>query len=215
MKTISMIPIAYPLLGVEEQEAVLWVEAIATANNLTIVEDAYQLHGAQVDGKCVGSFTIGCFSFYATNNITTSEGGIGTTNDLEIEEQVHLLHSYRQLARYLYTDFGFSQCITEINGALGAIQLEKLRVYLRSYGIGIEVQYTLPIQQQPFYREYNNVFRLDASSMDNHNEQYYGDAYLSVKEKTTTQVLSLDYNYLQRWVKVNNGSDPLAAGMKL
>ena len=46
-----------------------------------IVEDAAQAHGATFDGRGAGSFGIGCFSFYATKNLTTGEGGIITTDD--------------------------------------------------------------------------------------------------------------------------------------
>src|SRR5205085_601752 len=44
---------------------------IAEANYLVIIEDACQAHAAEVGGKQVGGFGTGCFSFYATKNITT------------------------------------------------------------------------------------------------------------------------------------------------
>ena len=55
--------------------------SIAAAHGLAIVEDAAQAHAASVDGRPAGSFGLGCFSFYATKNVTSGEGGCVTTDD--------------------------------------------------------------------------------------------------------------------------------------
>ncbi|MBA3013772.1 MAG: DegT/DnrJ/EryC1/StrS aminotransferase family protein, partial [Desulfobulbaceae bacterium] len=44
---------------------------LASAYNLIVIEDACQAHGAAIDGRRVGSFGTGCFSFYPTKNMTT------------------------------------------------------------------------------------------------------------------------------------------------
>jgi perosamine synthetase len=51
-----------------------------------IIEDAAQALGATIDGRPAGSFGTGCFSFYATKNITTGEGGVVTTDDQSVAE---------------------------------------------------------------------------------------------------------------------------------
>jgi perosamine synthetase len=105
------------------------LEALARANHLVIIEDACQAHGANIEGKPVGGFGTGCFSFYATKNITTGEGGMVTTNDLGIAERVRLLRNHGQEERYLHTTIGYNLRMTEIQAALGLVQLEKLEQF--------------------------------------------------------------------------------------
>lgn len=102
---------------------------LAEAHHLAIIEDACQAHGAQIDGKPAGSFGTGCFSFYATKNITTGEGGMITTDDPEIAERVRLLRSHGQQERYCHTALGYNQRMTEIQGAIGLVQIEKLEQF--------------------------------------------------------------------------------------
>jgi perosamine synthetase len=99
---------------------------LAASHGLAIIEDACQAHAAQIDGKPVGSFGTGCFSFYATKNMTTGEGGMVTTNDPGIAERVRLLRNHGQTERYHHVTLGYNLRMTEIQGALGLVQLEKL-----------------------------------------------------------------------------------------
>lgn len=100
--------------------------SLAEAHHLAIIEDACQAHAAKIDGKPVGSFGTGCFSFYATKNITTGEGGMVTTDDPDIADRVRLLRSHGQKERYHHVTLGYNMRMTEIQGALGLVQLEKL-----------------------------------------------------------------------------------------
>jgi dTDP-4-amino-4,6-dideoxygalactose transaminase len=100
--------------------------AIAAAYGLAIIEDACQAHAAGIGGKPVGSFGTGCFSFYATKNITTGEGGMVTTNDPGIAERVRLLRNHGQTERYRHARLGYNLRMTEMQGALGLVQVEKL-----------------------------------------------------------------------------------------
>lgn len=99
---------------------------LAAAHNLALIEDACQAHAATIDGKPVGGFGTGCFSFYATKNMTTGEGGMVTTNDAAIAERVRLFRSHGQKERYWHIAMGHNLRLTEIQGALGLVQLEKL-----------------------------------------------------------------------------------------
>jgi dTDP-4-amino-4,6-dideoxygalactose transaminase len=99
---------------------------LAEAYSLVLIEDASQAHSAAISGKLVGSFGTGCFSFYATKNMTTGEGGMVTTNDPAIAEQVRLLRNHGQEARYYQVALGYNMRMTEMQAALGIAQLEKL-----------------------------------------------------------------------------------------
>jgi perosamine synthetase len=99
---------------------------LAAAHRLVLIEDACQAHGALIDGKSVGSFGTGCFSFYATKNMTTGEGGMITTNDPEIAARVRSLRNHGQQERYYHTTLGYNLRMTEMQAALGLVQLAKL-----------------------------------------------------------------------------------------
>jgi perosamine synthetase len=103
--------------------------SLAAVHGLAIIEDACQAHAAAIDGKPVGSFGTGCFSFYATKNMTTGEGGMVTTDDPGVAERVRLLRSHGQQERYLHTTLGYNLRMTEIQGALGLVQLERLELF--------------------------------------------------------------------------------------
>ena len=99
---------------------------LARVHDLILIEDACQAHAAKVDAQPVGGFGTGCFSFYPTKNMTTAEGGIVTTNDSAIAERVRLLRSHGQQSRYHHTTIGYNLRMTEIQAAIGLVQLGKL-----------------------------------------------------------------------------------------
>jgi perosamine synthetase len=105
------------------------LQKIAEAFSLVLIEDASQAHAATIDGRPVGSFGTGCFSFYATKNMTTGEGGMVTTNDPAIAEQVRLLRNHGQEARYYQIALGYNMRMTELQAALGIAQIEKLEYF--------------------------------------------------------------------------------------
>ena len=76
------------------------VEAIANIakkHNLKIIEDACQAHGATYKNRKTGTLgDAGCFSLYATKNITTGEGGMITTDNEEIAEKAKMFRHHGQ-----------------------------------------------------------------------------------------------------------------------
>jgi len=105
---------------------------IAADNNLYIIEDACQAHGAKYKGKKVGSIgDLGTFSFYPSKNMTTGEGGMITTNNNKLAEQCRLIRHHGEPSWYVYNRLGWNYRMTEIQGAIGRIQLNKLDGYVK------------------------------------------------------------------------------------
>jgi perosamine synthetase len=116
------------------------IQEICEDHNLILIEDCAQAHGAEYEGRRVGSFgVISCFSFYATKNITTGEGGMITTDSKEIAEMCRLLRNHGESQKYYHTMLGYNYRMTEIQAAIGLIQLKKLdgfndrRIYNAEY----------------------------------------------------------------------------------
>ena len=102
------------------------VEICADADVL-LVEDCAQAHGAMYNGVKVGGFgDVGCFSFYPTKNMTTGEGGMVTTNNPELAARVRRIVNHGQSDKYLHTELGFNLRMSNLNAAIGRVQLSKL-----------------------------------------------------------------------------------------
>ncbi len=100
---------------------------IAKANNLAVIEDAAQAHGAEYKAKKVGAIgDIGVFSFYSTKNIITGEGGMITTDNEEIAERARLIRNHGQSRRYFHDCLGYNYRMTNIAAAIGLVQLKKI-----------------------------------------------------------------------------------------
>jgi perosamine synthetase len=103
------------------------IQEICEDCNLYLIEDCAQAHGAEYKGKRVGKFGVaGCFSFYATKNMTTGEGGMITTNSDEIAKVCRLLRSHGESQKYLHSRLGYNYRMTDILAAIGVAQLKKL-----------------------------------------------------------------------------------------
>lgn len=100
---------------------------IAKKYKIPILEDCAQAHGTEYKGQKVGSIgKAGIFSFFATKHMTTGEGGAITTNDDEIAEKARLIRNHGMSGRDQHVVLGFNNRMTEIEAAIGLIQLGKL-----------------------------------------------------------------------------------------
>jgi len=103
------------------------INAFAEEHDLTVIEDAAQAHGARYKGKPVGSLGhLGCFSFYATKNITTGEGGVITTDDDELAAHLRKLRNHGLEGRDNHVTLGYNYRMSELNGAIGVEQVDRL-----------------------------------------------------------------------------------------
>lgn len=99
---------------------------LAKKHNLVIIEDACQAHGATYQGKTVGAWGTACYSFYPTKNMTTIEGGMITTNDEHVAERARLIRNHGSPKRYLHDSLGFNFRMTDLQAAIGLVQLGKV-----------------------------------------------------------------------------------------
>ena len=100
---------------------------IAEDFNLILVEDAAQAHGARTPEGSVGGLGDGAaFSFYATKNMTTGEGGMITTNRDDVAELARLYRDHGQASKYVHVVLGENFRMTSIQAAIGLVQLARL-----------------------------------------------------------------------------------------
>lgn len=102
---------------------------LARRHNLTLIEDACQAHGARFGGQMVGAWGTACYSFYATKNMMTGEGGMLTTNDDEIARLARLWREHGSPKRYVHDMLGYNLRLTDMQAALGLSQLARLEAY--------------------------------------------------------------------------------------
>jgi perosamine synthetase len=103
------------------------IKEIAAKHDLAVVEDAAQAHGATYAGKPAGTFAdAACWSLYASKNMTTGEGGVATTDSDEMAETLRLIRTHGEKAKYASLMLGFNYRMSEIQAAIGLVQLEKL-----------------------------------------------------------------------------------------
>ena len=121
-RTVAIMPVhLYGLPARMEQ-----ISSIAERRGLAIIEDAAQAHGARFAGRAVGSFGAGCFSLYATKNVTSGEGGVITTNATELADRLRLLRNQGMRERYQYEVPGHNYRMTELQAAVAVPQLDRL-----------------------------------------------------------------------------------------
>lgn len=103
------------------------IRDFADDHGLHVVEDAAQAHGAKYKGDEVGSIgDVGCFSFYATKNITSGEGGIVTTDDDGVAERIRSLRSHGMRNRDVHDLLGYNYRMSELHAAVGSHQVDRL-----------------------------------------------------------------------------------------
>ena len=102
---------------------------IADRHGIYVIEDAAQAVGAAYRGRRAGSMgQVGCFSFYPTKNLGgLGDGGICTTNDPRIAENLRLMANHGMQPRYVHNVVG-------VNSRLDAIQAAALDIKLKHLG---------------------------------------------------------------------------------
>jgi len=115
------------------------IRELADTRGLAVMEDAAHAVAASYRGRPIGSLSeLTVFSFYATKNLTTGEGGMVTTCDEALAARIRMrrLHGMSRDAwkrytaegswRYDVTYPGFKYNMTDMNAAIGLVQLGRL-----------------------------------------------------------------------------------------
>ncbi len=102
------------------------IRTLAEKYGLVVVEDAAQAHGAAIDGQPIGGWGMAAFSFYATKNMTTGEGGMVTTHDDRLADRARMMRNHGMSQQYLHEVVGFNLRMTNILAAIGLAQIARL-----------------------------------------------------------------------------------------
>lgn len=126
------------------------LKATCQDNDLLLIEDCCEALGATDSEKPVGSFGIvGTFSFYLSHHITTLEGGVAVTADTDLAERMRILRAHGWIRdvenkdpytsahptidpKFLFVGLGYNLRITELQAAIGSLQLPKLAGYVET-----------------------------------------------------------------------------------
>jgi CDP-6-deoxy-D-xylo-4-hexulose-3-dehydrase len=125
------------------------IQEIADRHDLFIIEDSCEAHGAEFNKKKIGSFgDMSTFSFFLSHHITTIEGGMLLTDNDELYELGKSLRAFGWIRdldkkdkiknefphidpRFLFLNMGFNMRPTEIQGAFGIHQIDKLEKFIQ------------------------------------------------------------------------------------
>lgn len=118
------------------------VNAFAKENNLFVIEDCAQAHGAEIDGRRVGNWSdIAAFSFYPGKNLgALGDGGAVTTNSPEFARKISSLSNYGSFQKYVNEVKGRNSRLDELQAAILRVKLkyldddnEKRRIIAETY----------------------------------------------------------------------------------
>jgi len=110
------------------------IAEFAKARNIFVVEDCAEAHGARFGGRQVGRFSdVACFSFYGNKIVTTGEGGMCLTDSDRLAALLLELrsHGMKPGGGYWHEVVGFNYRMTNLQAAMGVMQLRKIDRTLR------------------------------------------------------------------------------------
>src|SRR6185312_9842817 len=137
-RTRAIIPVHYSGMACDLDEII----RVAENHGIPIIEDAAHAAGTRYHGRLIGTNSLStCFSFYATKNMTTGEGGMITTNDDVFADHVRRLSlhgmnrdawkRYGETGSWYYevTEAGFKCNMMDMQAAIGIHQLRRLESF--------------------------------------------------------------------------------------
>ena len=140
-KTRAIIPVH--LFGLAaDLDAIL---EIANRHNIAVVEDAAQAIGATYRGRQVGGFGLcGCFSFFPSKNLgCAGDGGLITTTDAKIADELRLLRAHGSRKKYQYEIIGTNSRLDALHAAILRVKLPHLNSWAEKRAEHAEIYKTL------------------------------------------------------------------------
>lgn len=107
------------------------IDEICRSNGLLLIEDCAQSFGAGIDGKMTGAWgAAGCFSFFPSKNLGCyGDGGLVTTNDDAIAEQIKVLRNHGSKVRYHHHVIGYNSRLDELQAVILRVKLKRMESY--------------------------------------------------------------------------------------
>ncbi|MBU1013792.1 MAG: DegT/DnrJ/EryC1/StrS family aminotransferase [Bacteroidetes bacterium] len=139
------------------------VMAFAKKYQLEVIEDCAQAHGALYKGRKIGSFGIGCFSFYPTKNLgALGDAGAITTNSKDFADKIYSLRNYGSSKKYYNDRIGYNSRLDEIQAGLLSVKLEVLdditnhkRALAACYHAHLDDRFIKPVVDQDHFDVYH------------------------------------------------------------
>ena len=127
--------IAHVHIGGLVSESVLKLKEMCEEHSIHLVEDAAQAHGSALDGQKAGTFgTAAGFSFFSTKVMTTGEGGMVTTDNAALVEQMNSLREFGKVRKGVYVNYheslGYNGRMPEVSALMGIRQLKALDTFI-------------------------------------------------------------------------------------
>ncbi|MDI6731917.1 MAG: DegT/DnrJ/EryC1/StrS family aminotransferase [Candidatus Margulisbacteria bacterium] len=106
----------------------------ANQHGLKAIEDCAQSTGATLNGRQTGAFgDAGCFSFFPTKNLGCfGDGGMITTNDEKMAEEVRVLRMHGSRKTYYHDIIGYNSRLDELQAAILRVKLPLLDSYSKA-----------------------------------------------------------------------------------
>jgi len=101
--------------------------------SIKLIEDCAEALFGRLDNQCLGSFGhLSVFSFYSNKNITTGEGGMVTTDSLEVKERLDRvrMHAFTPGKHFCHTERAFGYRMTDMQAAIGLAQLGRASEFM-------------------------------------------------------------------------------------
>ncbi|GJQ21909.1 MAG: erythromycin biosynthesis sensory transduction protein EryC1 [Bacteroidia bacterium] len=144
------------------------IMAVVNKNNLFLIEDCAQSHGARYKGTMTGMFGhASAFSFYPTKNLgALGDAGAIVTNDPLVAEEVRKLRNYGSSKKYLNDVVGYNSRLDEVQAGFLSVKLKRLeeinshkRALANVYHKALNARFRKPVVH-PDFRDVYHIFNV-------------------------------------------------------